>query len=65
MDAAAVDANEDPVGDGRPGRVLRPAVETNLKDKIRSECGGWSAKLNYDVNSTSTPRLTMSEETID
>jgi len=30
VDAGAVDADEDTVGDASPGRILRLAVETNL-----------------------------------
>ena len=31
VDAGAVDANEDAIGDRGPGGIFRPAVKTNLK----------------------------------
>jgi len=31
MNGGAIDAEEDPIRDGRPGRVLRIAIETHLK----------------------------------
>lgn len=30
MNGGAIDAEEDPIRDGRPGRVLRIAIETHL-----------------------------------
>lgn len=35
MNGGAIDAEEDPIRDGRPGRVLRIAIETHLKKQLK------------------------------
>lgn len=37
MDSGAINAEEDPVGDGSPGRVLGVAIEAHLRRRKRSK----------------------------
>jgi len=40
MNGGAIDAEEDPIRDGSPGRVLRIAIETHLKKEIKKSNTG-------------------------
>jgi len=35
MNGGAIDAEKNPIRDGRPGRVLRIAIEAHLKKKLK------------------------------